>query len=273
MNAPSETFLSLANELFTLEIPLPTGNDSFFVLAPHKSGSVLLFSLVKDLARATNRSVIDFPVQAFLQGVSVRDFPSDVLALYETPGHIFIDNRDPWMFSSVRAYRTSRKIILVRDPRDIAVSYYFSVRASHPIPPSGSDAHIINEQRAASLQLDIECFLREGRADYIFENMRDLWRHTCSYSNSRIFRYEDVIFKKERFVTDLATELQMNPSQADIIEIANRHDIRPYEDRPNEHIRHVTPGNYKDHLSATACRRLELIFEDVFEAYGYPRSA
>jgi Sulfotransferase domain len=272
MNTSSKTFLSLANEPFTLEIPLSVGNGSYFVLAPHKSGSVLLFSFVQDLARIANRSIVDFPDQAFLQGVDVRDFPLDALALFEDPGHIFIGNRDPHLFSSVRAYRSSRKVILVRDPRDIAVSYYFSVRASHPIPASGSIADDLKERREASLRLDIESFLRERWIDVIFENMREFWRHICRFPDFRIFRYEDVIFEKERFVTNLAAELQMSLAQADLIDIANRHDIRPSEDRPNEHIRHVTPGNYKDHLSTTACRRLELIFEDVFEAFGYPLS-
>jgi len=51
--------------------------------------------------------------------------------------------------------------------------------------------------------------------------------------------------------------------------IANRYDVRPTEERPNEHIRQVTPGNYKAHLSTSACRRLATIFGDVFEAFGY----
>jgi hypothetical protein len=266
-------FVSLLGESLSLEIPPATGTDSYFVIAPSKAGSVLLFNLVNDLASAAGRSVVDLPGQAFAQGIVSHDFPLEVWSLFETPGHIFTGLRgDAGFLFSLRAYRASRKILLVRDPRDIAVSLYYSVRYSHTAADSGRAAERLNGLRTASSNLSLEAFLQERWADAIFDNMRQFAAHARRYSNFRVFRYEDIIFNKESFVTALASELQIEVSRKTIIEIANRHDVRPVKERPTEHIRQVTPGNYKAHLNAVACARLEFVFGDVFEAFGYSKS-
>jgi hypothetical protein len=262
-------FLSLLDEMFLLQMPPSTGTETYYVMAPAKAGSVLLFNLVNDLATIAGRSVVDLPGQAFEQGVETRDFPFEVWSLLETPGHIFTGLRDGRALFSLRAYRTSRKILLVRDPRDMAVSLYYSVRYSHLMPESGGAADELNKLRTAASKLSVEAFLEERWADGPLDTMRLFVTQMRRSSNFCVFRYEDIIFNKEMFVAALAKELKIKVSPEAIIEIANRHDIRPPEERPHEHIRQVAPGNYRSHLSAAACKRLEIIFGDVFDAFGY----
>ena len=262
-------FLSLTNEPFTLDIPPPSANDSVFVLAPHKAGSVLLFGIVQSLADAAGRAAVDFTGQAYVQGVVDVDFPLEALMLAEEPGYIFIGNRSPTPLLFVRSYRTSRKILLVRDPRDIAVSAYFSFRGSHFMPDTGRAADELKMLRAESARVDIETFLKQRHIDGIFENMRAFGRQISDLPNFRVFRYEEIIFDKEWFAAELAAELQIDLPEHIIKKIAARHDIRPTEERPDEHIRQVTPGNYKRYLNDAARERLETLYDDVFAAFGY----
>ena len=265
-------YVSLSNEPFSIELPPATGTESYFISAPAKAGSVLLFNVVHELASVAGRSVIDVLDQAFSQGVVSRDLPLEALSLFERPGHIFTGLRDARFLFWIRAYRKHRKILLVRDPRDMAVSLYYSVRHSHPAPQSGLAADQLNRTRAVASTLSIEEFLNERWADGLFETMRLFATHVRCFPNFRVFRYEDIIFDKEAFVAALAAELQIKVPNSTVVDIANRHDVWPTAERPNEHIRQVSPGNYKAHLSIVACKRLELLFGDVFEAFGYPKS-
>jgi hypothetical protein len=69
-----------------------------------------------------------------------------------------------------------------------------------------------------------------------------------------IYRYEDVIFAKQAWIDDMCDwygwKVPIEQRQA----VATHFDIRPESERPNEHIRQVTPGIYRKHLSEGTIR-------------------
>ena len=56
------------------------------------------------------------------------------------PGRVYGGFRSmPLVFAQSELYRRSRKILLVRDPRDALVSEYFSLAYSHGLPEAEGD--------------------------------------------------------------------------------------------------------------------------------------
>jgi hypothetical protein len=182
---------------------------------------------------------------------------------------MFSGFRTIWLLPYVRRFRESTKFLLVRDPRDIAVSYYFSVTKSHTIPDSGDVRDKLLAQRQQANELDINTFVRSGRCDFVLNNMRAFSRLISSDPSCRVYRYEDVIFKKREWIADIAAACGLNVDPSVLNEIADRHDIRPDAERPDAHIRQVSPGNYKTHLNDQAKNSLERRYEPVFKFFGY----
>jgi hypothetical protein len=99
---------------------------------------------------------------------------------------------------------------------------------------------------------------------------------TVFESELRVYRYEDIIFKKLDWLNDMLWYLGFGLSSDDRNRIVEENDIRPATERPQEHIRQVTPGNHRKHLSDMTVQRLNSEFRDILDQFGYndgPRSA
>lgn len=243
--------------------------ESHYCLALHKSGSVLFYNLIEELAEAFGKPHFALETELFSRGVALVDCPLELTQILEKPGYIFHGFRTLWILPYVRRFRNSRKLVLVRDPRDIAVSYYFSVAKSHTIPEAGDVRERMLDQRRSANDVDINTFVRSGRCDFVLSNMRALMRLLESDPECRVYRYEDVIFRKREWVADIAQVCGFDLDEATMNEIADRHDIRPDEENPDAHIRQVTPGNFRQHLNEAAQNSLEKRFEPVFRYFNY----
>jgi hypothetical protein len=167
----------------------------------------------------------------------------------------------------------NKKILLVRDPRDMIVSYYFSMSQSHMIPDSGPLRDELMSKRDTIKKVSVD--------DFCLKHFDILQKEFKSYrtvfgSQLRVYRYEDVIFNKLNWLKDMLWYLGFALSSDDRKRIAEENDIRPTIERPHEHIRQVTPGNYRKHLSKTTIKRLNFEFRDMLDQFDYgdrPRTA
>ena len=230
---------------------------------------VLVYNLVGELADAVGKPHFALETELFSRGVALVDCPLELMQVLEKPGYIFHGFRTQWILQYVRQFRNSMKLMLVRDPRDIAVSYYFSVTKSHTIPDSGDVRDKMLEQRQQANQIDVNTFVKSGRCDFVLNNMRVFSRLVETDERCRVYRYEDVIFKKREWVADIAKTCGFSLDAQQLNEIADRHDIRPDSERPDSHIRQVTPGNFRKHLDEEAQNSLERRFKPVFDFFGY----
>jgi hypothetical protein len=260
---------SLKGTELSFEFPDSPFQESQFCLALHKSGSVLFYNLIEEMAQAVGKPCFALETELFTRGVALVDCPLELMQMLERPGYVFHGFRTQWILQYVRQFRNSRKLILVRDPRDIAVSYYFSVTKSHTIPDSGDVRDKMLEQRQQANQIDINTFVKSGRCDFVLNNMRNFSRLVDSDELCRVYRYEDVIFKKREWVADINKVCGFDLDTGILNEIADRHDIRPDSERPDSHIRQVSPGNFRKHLDQDAQNSLERRFRPVFDFFGY----
>ena len=261
---------SKSGKAFQLSVPdSPRDDQAIFIVAAHKTGSTLMNRVTTELCERADAPHVNVELQVWRQGIQIKDWPDSLYAFLDQPGYIFDSFRSLQCLPEVPAFCTSPKIFLVRDPRDVAVSFYFSMQKSHTLPPGGGDtAKNLEAARLTATRKSIEEYVV---TDECAPTLRNLERF-CDFkddSQSTIFRYEDIVFEKRKWAARLAELLGADLDEEIINEIADKNDIRPADEDASRHIRQVTPGNYKKHLTDRAISFLEHRYRRIFEVFGY----
>lgn len=256
---------TIDNKQVFIDIGNPAKIYSFFVFALPKSGSVLQDKIFEDVCGELNIPLVSVAKTAFSQGVEEGNFNTDICDIFVKKGYGFYGFR--YLPGYLKGFELGqfKKILLVRDPRDILVSHYFSMKKSHAIPKGEMGERLLKQRQNMQL-LEID--------EYVLDKAKSFYNIFQSYnkiSNSllRVFRYEDIVFSKAAWIEDILRFLDLNLEREKIEEIAAKHDIFPKEEKPNSHIRKVAPGDHKDKLKPETIASLNNIFEPFMVKYGY----
>ena len=243
-------------------------SDSVFAFSLHKAGSVLFDNVLRDLAKAADVPAISLDEKCFYAGVYIADLvPASVVSLLSRKGYLFHGFRG--VHGPMRGVdlKSKRTVVLVRDPRDVLTSYYFSMKFSHVVPEKGDTRSDLLSRRDQAGAVAIDEFVLSPTVEFMHYNFSQLM--ALEGPNTKVFRYEDIIFDKERWVVEIAEWLELPVSRDVAVEIARRHDLRPSTENPQNHVRQVAPGNYKSHLAPETIRAIESKYADVMRHYGY----
>jgi hypothetical protein len=171
------------------------------------------------------------------------------------------------------SYRT---FYILRDPRDIVVSWYFSAFNSHA--PLGD----IPTHRAALAEL--------SRTDGLIYSMRRLdafglfdaqrgWLEAANDPRVKIFRYEDLASDEARFLKALFTHCDIPFSEEQIAKIVHEHGFRAITGREHgqeaaqEHLRKGVHGDWKNYFDETCEAEFQAITGDLLGVLGYVKTA
>jgi hypothetical protein len=89
-------------------------------------------------------------------------------------------------------------------------------------------------------------------------------------TESRIYRYEDVIYRKLDWIRDIVCFLTIDVSATALEHIASRHDLWPVQENPEQHVRQVRPGDYRRKLRPEIIEYLNANLSDCWRLLGYP---
>jgi hypothetical protein len=230
-------------------------------------------SMVTDLARLNGRHYLDIAGRFFQADVPERVWRNDEASQkLLVPGQVHGGFRAmPLIFTAHEVFAASRKILLVRDPRDALVSEYFSNAYSHALPQQdgggGATAEML-ELRQAALKASIETYvLRQAPAlNRTFVEYEAL----LNDPRLRVFRYEDVIFAKRQWVMDISAHFGWKPPSGAVLDgMMGWADVLPDAERADQFIRKVRPGDHKDKLSPVIIERLNAIMAPALALFGY----
>jgi hypothetical protein len=167
-----------------------------------------------------------------------------------------------------------RSTLIVRDPRDLLVSLYYSVKLSHPEPSEQSaqatrELFLMGRDFANSIDID----------NFVLKSIP--WIHALysSYASIldlqtlKVFRYEDVIYRKRAWVEEICDHYRWKVGKAVRNAIADSYDEFPEQEQRTKHVRQVHPGNYKNQLQDKTIRSIEAAFAEQLKFYGYHSQA
>lgn len=243
---------------------------STFVFSLAKAGSVLINNIVQDLACAQGLKYQSIMGDAFEAGVSDEHISPDTWSGLQPNGYVYGGFRYLPQRVDIPILKKCKRVLLVRDPRDMLVSLYFSMKYSHPSPgiSDKSDA-------AAKFSAYREMISSMSIDDFVLDQCQYVELAIMSYLPylddplTRIFRYEDVVFDKANWVADMCSHLDWNMPGGVLDEIAARHDIRVETEAVDKHIRNVSPGDHVNKLAPSTIRELNWRLQAVLIAFRY----
>ncbi|HYV61458.1 MAG TPA: hypothetical protein VE958_02220 [Bryobacteraceae bacterium] len=256
-------------------VTLPTGLPGIdcaggFAFGLYKAGSTLLLSAIERLTTASSAKAVNVlrvfhDRGVFLETASPSESLSQVLETWLA--------RDGILFFGWRAFPTNyrlplrprtRTFLLLRDPRDMIVSHYFSIKYSHTTEGPGAD-HIRRErQRLQTFDLDSWALTQIRRIKREFLRYEALDETTL-----KVCRYEDVVFDKVKLLDDLCSQFGLDVRQANRKRIALAIDRRPEREDIYAHIRQVVPGDHRRKLKPSTIEQLNHGLADILCKYGY----
>ncbi len=269
------------NKRFAVERKL-LGNDiqplsdhkSIIHFSMNKAATQYVKSILNFCANKNKLINVDFSSYAFQ-----TDFPYlDQLSKEEMRdyGHIF--RNKGFLYSVFGGFvegipdlEKYMMLLVIRDPRDILVSRYYSISYNHPLPApvSGKFIEFITKRNKAR-NMDIDSFAIE-KSDLvldIFERYRVLLLK--NHSNVYLTRYEDMLDDFHSWLISILDycELKLDKKDVEIL-IRENKEIKPVkEDKQNRYRRGVA-GDFREKLSSKTIDYLNIKFENVIKTFDY----
>jgi len=240
---------------------------AFFTI--HKAASVFAGSVLRRMAKLSGYECIHYEACAFAGGQ--LPYRYDLLGdwsenIYPSKGYFFgpfreYHNAIPWL-------NNGSIILHLRDPRDVLVSLYYSLRYSHSIPNSNKNVALnMRSTREAISLIDINEFvldeaprIKKVYLDYLegFENLNAVW----------ISKYEEMIGDFAGWLLKACRFLEVeNPAK--MVETLKGMQSLEVSENKNNHKRQVTPGDHLRKLNADTIYKLDMVLKDVLIKSGY----
>lgn len=241
---------------------------SVFFYTLHKCASTLFASYVLKNARGLRR--VNYAGQ-FFRGKNRGDFTFSDYGNVYGPLRVSSD----WvgeLYEKLTARVTSPdfvrdkiSVFLVRDPRDIIVSWYYSIAFSHGISPSPEIAQLQHRMRDETQAEGLDGFALRW-SDRMLGYFETIDRLAAASQHSVVLRYEDMIDDWENFVAGLTRYLEFDEEV--LQQIYER--SRPVAKEDNAaHRRSGKAGGYKDKLAASTIAQLNTKFAPMLRRFDY----
>ncbi len=270
--AAREIAFELNGQQFSFTIPRrgDPSIPSVFLVGLPKAGSTLLNRLMIPIVKAAGLSYVGLQESMFRMGVAPQHTPAAVNAGFAPAGYAFGSFRSLPGGFELPSYASGRTILLVRDPRDMLTSLYFSLARSHAPPGKtvgGEMAATFEQRRRQTNSMSIDAFAL-ARAAVVMDQYATVDAKLSGISHN-LHRYEDIIFDKTSWARDMVAYLGLTVS-SDVLESAvNANDVRPDVEDPAQHIRKVVPGDHREKLRPETISQLNARFEPILRRYRY----
>lgn len=212
----------------------------------------------------------------FNQIVKLRDARFDDPFPKRTIGaNMYIDYS---VYATIPKPPNYRTFFILRDPRDIVVSWYFSIRYSHAVViDSIAEVRKLLEKLSVSegLKYSIDILEEAG----LFRAQKS-WMHVSSedQKNIRIFRYEDFVRDERPFLKQLFDYMDIAMPEKEFISLYERHRFENYsegrkkgvEDQKS-HYRKGESGDWVNYFNDSILGHFLRVTEDLLKVLGYER--
>ena len=251
-----------------IEIEVPPSDytgPSIIFWTLHKAGSRYFYSVVKKLARSAGAPMLNIAAEYFQAGEKIELTPEAITYLQPT-GYAYGPFRQPNEAEAIPDYDAYKRFLVVRDPRDILTSFYFSARFSHRKPGQGAD-----EERAENTDMPPieEYVLKQGRKMLPrWQTYADMIRRD---PDLRLFKYEFIIDNFEEWMNQVVDHTGLPAKPAMVKALADAHVADVQEEEVTKHRRQIRPGDHKRKLEQSTIDELNALYGDIIELFGYEK--
>lgn len=191
-------------------------------------------------------------------------------------------------FVEIPRFESYDIILHLRDPRDVLVSMFYSYCYIHsgPVAPDtgyrrdaasrGIDEFVLAQATTGGLHYPGD-YGTGGHVQDLAGPLRQRYRayieRLLGKPNVALVKYERMVADYRGWLTDFIRPFPLDDRQQ-VIERLVAQSAKFFPKRSDDalnHVRHVTPGDYKAKLRPATIHRLDEIFSDILGALGYPK--
>lgn len=242
-----------------------------YAFSIHKAGSSLMHAMINQVCHFARIPGLSIPDTLFLEGISENIWGNDerIIDLIG-PGRVYYGFRSlpKVLLNESVCLREKKSVLLVRDPRDALVSQYFSFggkNVSHKLPNKDKEAFL--EKFQTTSHMEIDQYVLHTAVNY--RNKLNAYKNNLNFENVLLFKYEDIYFDKRKFLGDIFNHFGILVESKLLDDVASKNDIRPAAEDAAKHIRKGTPGDHVNKLRPETINKLNTIFAEICEWYGY----
>ncbi len=200
-------------------------------------------------------------------------FPERIEAPKQTVAHLYAGYST---FQAIPKPRNYRAFFVLRDPRDIVVSWYYSARFSHPnFPGLETLRHRLESLNLEDgLKASIDSLLAWG----VFDGQASWVAASGNDANARVFRYEDFVKDNYEFLEVLFGYLEIGVPNSVLRELCVRHKFERYshgrckgEEDPQSHYRIGLAGDWARLFTSSVSAYFQGATGDLLATLGYER--
>lgn len=253
-----------------LQVPPGTFMDCY-AFSIHKSGSSLMHGMIAEVCQIAKIPAISIPDIIFREGIFEKDWVNDsAVSELIGPGRIYYGFRalPQLLLNESIGLKEKKSVLLVRDPRDALVSQYYSFSGknfSHKLPDKNQE--VLMNRATATEFLSIDEYVLKFAPQHLAKLLA--YKNHLRFDNVLLRRYEDIYFDKRKFLGEIFDHFGLEVASEVLDIVASRNDIRPEAEDPTKHIRKGTPGDHAEKLLPETINKLNALFRDVGEYYGY----
>ncbi|MEX2186853.1 MAG: sulfotransferase domain-containing protein [Pirellulales bacterium] len=256
-----------ANEARYLAGELPPASDrpSTLHFTLHKCASVYLRARLHKLARWTGLAPLDMDGYFF---DSARPQPFEVRprGYFYGPFRSLDDAFDvPREWPDFSEHKL---VVVVRDPRDVLTSLYYSTAFSHRTPRGDGRSKFLS-LRDEARHVDINEYVRR-EADTFLPRYRAYFRLAGRYE-AHLTTYERLVTSPRAWLDELLGYLDVRLSRWRRRRLISPSDFAVKAENPAAHVRQVQPGDHARKLKADTIAWLDVKFAEVLDWYDRRR--
>ncbi len=247
------------------DLPPASDRPSVLHFTLHKCASVFLRTKLHALARRIGLAPLDMDGY-FFDSASPQPFEVRPRGYFYGPFRSLDDAfgvRRDWPDMS-----DHKLIVVVRDPRDVLTSLYYSTAYSHRTPRGEARDKFLT-LRDEARHVDINEYVRR-EADTFLPRYRAYFRLATRY-DVHLTTYERLVTSPQAWLDELLDFLDVRLSRWRRRRLISPSDFSIKRENPNAHIRQVQPGDHARKLNADTIAWLDVKFAEVLDWYAQRR--
>jgi hypothetical protein len=237
--------------------------QSVILFTTFKCASTLLSKLTREFCKRSGLTNVDFDVYLSHQEEDVDKWFSSQAFLknaFRDKGYVYGPFRSYRNIPEINNYKL---LLLLRDPRDVLTSHYYSIAYSHGV----MNTKLLEKRRRAKKQTVDE---------FVVSNYEDILNIYKEYADKLIgnknvvyWKYEDMIARPKDFIISFANLVGANITEHEIKSIVENEFVLPEKEDVQKHRRSGKTGQYKIKLTHETINFLNHKFNRVLLSLGY----
>ncbi|MGB3535683.1 MAG: sulfotransferase domain-containing protein [Microcoleaceae cyanobacterium] len=248
------------------DLPKNSQAQSIVFFTAHKCASVYINNILRKIVSDAGVIPIDFAKYLWQDGRSIESILNSTQKAekaFKPKGYFYGSFRE---FRAIPDLDQYKIILILRDPRDVLTSLYFSHAYSHEKP-----SYLLGKQpewRIKALSQTLDEFVIANLPVYK-DRYAQYTQNLLGKPNVLFLKYEEMVDDFESWLDKLVKFISIEVNPERITEIKNQANLNVNKENVYAHKRQVTPGDHQRKLQPETIALLNLELKTILEQLDY----